>query len=116
MIKQLKQAVVLFILPIICVSCSGKKTKTAVYEFTNIRRGNLERAVSSSGTINPVAAVKVLPRMSGKGQAERRVFAKASPEQSGNFAAYDGICASRSAGTARRQTTSGAGKSERSAA
>jgi HlyD family secretion protein len=69
MIKQLKQAVILFILPIICVSCSGKKTKTAVYEFTNIRRGNLERTVSSSGTINPVAAVKVLPRMSGKVEA-----------------------------------------------
>jgi len=69
MIKQLKQTVVLFILPIICVSCSVKKTKTAVYEFTNIRRGNLERTVSSSGTINPVAAVKVLPRMSGKVEA-----------------------------------------------
>ena len=47
-------------------ACSGKKTKSASYEFTNIRRGTLERTVSSSGTINPVATVKVLPQMSGK--------------------------------------------------
>jgi len=48
------------------VSCSGNKTGTASYEFTEIRRGNLERTVSSSGTINPVATVRVLPRMSGR--------------------------------------------------
>jgi len=47
-------------------SCSGKKTGSASYEFTSIKRGTLERAVSSSGTINPVSAVRVLPRMSGK--------------------------------------------------
>ena len=47
-------------------SCSNNKTGQASYEFTNIRRGTLERTVSSSGTINPVATVKVLPRMSGK--------------------------------------------------
>jgi len=46
-------------------ACSGKKA-AAAYEFTNIRRGTLERSVSSSGTINPVATVKVLPQMSGK--------------------------------------------------
>jgi len=67
--KYIKQAVVLFILPFICISCSGKKSKTAVYEFIEIRRGNLERTVSSSGTINPVATVKILPRMSGKVEA-----------------------------------------------
>jgi len=64
--KHKKQAIVLFILLFICISCSGKKSKTAVYEFTEIKRGNLERFVSSSGTINPVATVKILPRMSGK--------------------------------------------------
>jgi len=47
-------------------SCSGKNNKTAVYEYTAIRKGNVERTVSSSGTINPVATVRVLPRMSGK--------------------------------------------------
>ena len=47
-------------------ACQGKKTGSATLEFTNIRRGNLERSVSSSGTINPVSAVKILPRMSGK--------------------------------------------------
>ena len=46
-------------------ACSGKK-KSVAYEFTTLRRGTLERTVSSSGTINPVASVKVLPQMSGK--------------------------------------------------
>jgi HlyD family secretion protein len=46
-------------------ACSGKKSAVS-YEFTNIRRGTLERTVSSSGTINPVASVKVIPQMSGK--------------------------------------------------
>jgi len=50
-------------------ACSVKKNKTASYEFSNIRRGNVERTVSSSGTINPVATVRVLPRMSGKVEA-----------------------------------------------
>ncbi|MDR2922575.1 MAG: efflux RND transporter periplasmic adaptor subunit [Treponema sp.] len=48
------------------LSCSGKKAKQASYEFTNVRRGAIERTVSSSGTINPVSTVKVLPQMSGK--------------------------------------------------
>jgi len=56
---------ILFLL-IVFTACSGKKNKPASYEFTNVRRGTLERAVSSSGTINPVATVKVLPQMSGK--------------------------------------------------
>jgi HlyD family secretion protein len=55
-----------FLACFIFCSCSGKKSGSAVYEFTNIRRGNVERSVSSSGTINPVATVRVLPRMSGK--------------------------------------------------
>ena len=58
-----------FLLIILCISCSGKKAGDATYEFTNIRRGMLERTVSSSGTINPVATVRVLPRMSGKVEA-----------------------------------------------
>jgi HlyD family secretion protein len=64
--KYVKQAVILLLLAVLCAACAGKKTKTAAYEFTGVRRGSLERAVSSSGTINPVAAVKILPRMSGK--------------------------------------------------
>jgi len=47
-------------------SCSSGSVTAASYEFTNIRRGTIERTVSSSGTINPVATVKVLPQMSGK--------------------------------------------------
>jgi len=50
---------------LLSAACSGKKNAVS-YEFTNLRRGNLERTVSSSGTINPVATVKVLPQMSGK--------------------------------------------------
>jgi len=46
-------------------ACSGKKNAVS-YEFSNLRRGNIERTVSSSGTINPVATVRVLPQMSGK--------------------------------------------------
>jgi len=51
---------------VILTSCSSKKNGPTSYEFTNIRRGTLERTVTSSGTINPVATVKVLPQMSGK--------------------------------------------------
>ncbi|MDR0322821.1 MAG: efflux RND transporter periplasmic adaptor subunit [Treponema sp.] len=59
-------SVILIFLTAVFLSCSGKKTGSASYDFTEVRRGNLERTVSSSGTINPVATVKVLPRMSGK--------------------------------------------------
>jgi len=55
-----------FLFSVLCFSCSGKKAGAASYDFTAVRRGTLERTVSSSGTINPVATVKVLPRMSGK--------------------------------------------------
>ena len=55
--------------PALFMSCKGKTAATASYDFTNVRRGTLERTVSSSGTINPVATVKVLPRMSGKVEA-----------------------------------------------
>jgi len=47
-------------------SCTGRQSKPASYEFTSINRGTIEKTVSSSGTINPVATVKVLPQMSGK--------------------------------------------------
>ena len=57
---------VLIPLAVIPCGCSGKKTKPAAYEFTSVRRGSLERTISSSGTIKPVATVNVLPRMSGK--------------------------------------------------
>lgn len=55
------------VLPLIVFTgCISGKSGAASYEFTEIRRGTLERTVSSSGTINPVSTVKVLPRMSGK--------------------------------------------------
>jgi HlyD family secretion protein len=64
----MKKIVIFAIITILLLcGCSGKKNGGASsYEFTNIKRGTLERAVSSSGTINPVATVRVLPRMSGK--------------------------------------------------
>ena len=52
---------VLAILP----GCAPAK-KTAAYEFGAVQRGSLEKTVSSAGTLNPVATVKVLPRMNGK--------------------------------------------------
>jgi len=47
-------------------ACSVNKTQAVSYEFTDVRRGTLERTISTSGTINPVSTVKVLPQMSGK--------------------------------------------------
>jgi len=49
--------------------CSNNGAATASLDFTNIRRGTIERTVSSSGTIHPVATIRVLPRMSGKVEA-----------------------------------------------
>jgi HlyD family secretion protein len=50
-----------------CLAGCGAARKPAKgYEFARVGRGTIERTVSSSGTINPVATVKVLPRMSGK--------------------------------------------------
>jgi HlyD family secretion protein len=66
--QQIKPVFYILIAVLSC-ACSLKQTKTASYEFTAVRKGSLERTVSSSGTINPVAAVKVLPRMSGKVEA-----------------------------------------------
>ena len=56
----------LFLAAILSFGCSGKKAESVSCEFTGIRRGAIERTTTSSGTINPVASVKVLPRMSGK--------------------------------------------------
>jgi HlyD family secretion protein len=46
-------------------ACSSKN-KAAVYEYTSITRGSIEKTVSSTGTLNPVATVKVLAQMSGR--------------------------------------------------
>jgi HlyD family secretion protein len=71
--KILKIAVLLFLtidavllLIIFFGARQGKKASAGAYEFTVVQRGNLERTVSSSGTINPVSTVKVIPQMSGK--------------------------------------------------
>ena len=64
--KQKKAFACFVIAAIFLTSCSGRNQRAASYEFTNIRRGTLERTVSASGTINPVSTVRVLPRMSGK--------------------------------------------------
>jgi HlyD family secretion protein len=53
-------------LPLIFSACNAKKAGPKSYDFTEVRRGTLERTVSSSGTINPVSTISVLPRMSGK--------------------------------------------------
>jgi len=61
-----KLLIILIITVFTAAACSGKKFQSASYEFTNIRRGTLERTISASGTLNPVSTVKVLPQMSGK--------------------------------------------------
>ena len=48
------------------LSGCGNRKNAPVYEFTSITRGTLEKTVSSTGTLHPVATVNVLPRMSGK--------------------------------------------------
>jgi HlyD family secretion protein len=50
---------------LLLVACSAANSSVN-YEFTSVRVGTVERTVSSSGTIHPVATVKVLPQMSGK--------------------------------------------------
>ena len=55
----------LMLVAVLNAGCTGKAAGVS-YEFTNVRRGTLERTVSSSGTINPVSTVRVLPQMSGK--------------------------------------------------
>jgi HlyD family secretion protein len=48
------------------LSGCAAKSGNAVYEYTQVSRGTLEKTVSSSGALSPVATAKVLPRMSGK--------------------------------------------------
>jgi HlyD family secretion protein len=54
------------LLAVLSGGCAGKNGNGASYEFTQIRRGTIEKTVSASGSLNPVTTVKVLPRMSGK--------------------------------------------------
>jgi len=56
----------LVLIAVLPCACFGAKIKPVTYEFTVIRRGTLERTASASGTINPVASIKVLSRMNGK--------------------------------------------------
>jgi HlyD family secretion protein len=51
---------------IAATACSAKKSGAVTYEFTNVRRGTIERTISASGTLSPVSTIKVLPQMSGK--------------------------------------------------
>ncbi|MCL2180731.1 MAG: efflux RND transporter periplasmic adaptor subunit [Treponema sp.] len=64
--KKFSIAVLILLAALLSGACSANMAKAVSYEFTSVRRGTLERTVSSSGTINPVATVRVLPRMSGK--------------------------------------------------
>ncbi|MDR1239373.1 MAG: efflux RND transporter periplasmic adaptor subunit [Treponema sp.] len=57
---------VLLLTGLVLFGCGGRQPGTRSYEMTVLRRGTLEKTVSSSGTLNPVSTVKVLPRMSGK--------------------------------------------------
>jgi HlyD family secretion protein len=56
----------LVLIAVLPCACFGAKTKSVTYEFTVIRRGTLERTASASGTIYPVASIKVFSHMNGK--------------------------------------------------
>ncbi|MDR1108985.1 MAG: efflux RND transporter periplasmic adaptor subunit [Spirochaetaceae bacterium] len=47
-------------------ACLKSPEAATAYDFTEIRRGSLEKTVSAGGTLKPVATVNVLARMSGK--------------------------------------------------
>ncbi|MDR0669757.1 MAG: efflux RND transporter periplasmic adaptor subunit [Treponema sp.] len=56
----------LFTLALFALTGCNTKARSTAYEFTQVSRGTLEKIVSSTGTLNPVATVKVLSRMNGK--------------------------------------------------
>ena len=58
--------ILLFALSVVVLAGCGGRRNAPVYEFTPIARGTLEKTVSSTGTLNTVATVRVMPRMSGK--------------------------------------------------
>ena len=58
--------IALLVFSVTLLAGCGNRKKVPVYDHTTIARGTLERVVSATGTINPVAEVKVLPQMSGK--------------------------------------------------
>jgi len=60
------KVILLVLSTVLICGCFGAKTNSVTYEFTVIRRGTLERLASASGTINPVASIKVFSRMNGK--------------------------------------------------
>jgi HlyD family secretion protein len=64
--KYINLAIITVFTVIITFSGCSPKSRSVNYEFTQISRGTLEKTVASTGTLNPVATVKVLPRMSGK--------------------------------------------------
>jgi len=49
-----------------CAKSNGTKHGSNAYEYTALKRGTLEKTVSSSGSLTPVAIVHVLSFMSGK--------------------------------------------------
>jgi HlyD family secretion protein len=56
----------IFFAAVLLIGCAKTKSKTVDYEYAAVKRGTIEKTVSSSGSLEPVATVKVLPRMSGK--------------------------------------------------
>ncbi|MCL2042911.1 MAG: efflux RND transporter periplasmic adaptor subunit [Treponema sp.] len=62
----LKTVIACMVIALSMPACSGNKPGGTSYEFTDVRRGTLERTVSASGTINPISTIRVLPQMSGK--------------------------------------------------
>jgi HlyD family secretion protein len=55
-----------FVVFLLLAGACSSKSAGSTYEYTTIGRGTLEKTVSSSGSLKPVATVNVLARMSGK--------------------------------------------------
>ena len=65
-LKFRRAFVCLVIVAALVTACKSAKSKSASYDFASITKGTVERIVSATGTIYPVAEVNVLPQMSGK--------------------------------------------------
>ena len=64
--RKVHAGLLIFMFIFIALTGCRNNSNSTVYEFIAVNRSTLERTVSSTGTLHPVAIVRVLPRMSGK--------------------------------------------------
>jgi HlyD family secretion protein len=64
--KVLRTMTFLGVTTLMILSACSKSDDKTTYEYATIRRGSLEKTVSSTGTLQPVSTVDVLAQMNGK--------------------------------------------------